>query len=104
MKRYYWKADNAHLSATLLLLFSLFASISFTPCEYLECQSLFPDENLEIFSISKISNEQFPSQQVTTLIAASTISQYSWTSPHFLGAFSRQRTKTQKVLPTILRC
>jgi len=104
MKWYYWKADQVHLSATLLLLFSLFASISFTPSEYLECRSLFPDENLEIFSISKISNEQFPSQHVTTLIAASTIPQYSWTSPLFLEAFSRQRTKTQKVLPTFLRC
>ncbi len=108
MKGFYWRAEKTYLSAILVLLFSL--SISLTSSEYVDCQSLFPDENLDTSLINDSNDDdddskmRFPCQRVTTFIAASTIPQYSWTSPHFLEAFSRQRTKTQKVLPTILRC
>jgi len=51
MKGYYWKVKNTHPAGILLLLFSLFASISLTPSEYLDCGSLFPDEDMEISGI-----------------------------------------------------
>jgi hypothetical protein len=49
MKGYYWKVETTHPAGILLLLFSLFASMSLTPSEYLDCGSLFPDENSETF-------------------------------------------------------
>jgi len=104
MKGYYWKVETTHPAGILLLLFSLFASISLTPSEYLDCGSLFPDENLELFGICKVSQKQLPSLLVTTLTAISSIPKHFWTSHHFLEGFFPQPTKSQRVLATILRC
>jgi hypothetical protein len=104
MKGYYWKADTSFPAGILLLLFSLFASISFTPSEYADCGSLFPDENPEIYGICKVFQKQFSSPPVTTLTAISCTPKHFWTSHHFLEGFFPQRTKFQTDLVTILCC
>jgi len=47
MSGYHCKAKITHPLATLLFLFTLFASLFLTPSEYPDCQSLDPDENLD---------------------------------------------------------
>lgn len=104
MKGYYWEVKATHPAGILLLLFSLFASISLTPSEYLDCGSFFPDENLEIFGICKVFQKQFPSPPVTTITVISSTPIHFWTSHHFLEGFFPQPTESQTVLVTILLC
>jgi hypothetical protein len=104
MKGYYWKVETGHPAVILLLLLSLVASISLTPSEYLACECLFPDENLEIFGICIVSQKLFPSPPVATITAISSTPLHYWTSHFFLKDFFLQRTKSQTVLATILRC
>jgi len=104
MKGYYRKLETAHPAGTLLLLFSLFASISLTPSEYPDFTSLFPDANLEIFGICEVSQKQFPSPHGTKLTAISSAPKGSLSWEHFLAAFPYQPTKSQTVLEIIFRC
>ncbi len=104
MKGYYWKVGTIHPAGALLLLVYLFASISLTPSEYFNCQSLFPDENLDFLGISKVAQKHFTSPDVTPLPAISSTLKHFWKFHHFLEAFSPQPTKAPAVLATLLRC
>ena len=104
MKVYYNPGKNSCPTRTLFLLLSLFASTSFTPSEYPECGSLFPDENLDLLGIAKVSQNHFPAARVSNFIA-SLLTPLNFGSRHpFFEVFSGQPSNFQIELTTILRC
>ena len=58
MKAYYWTNKTTCPAGILVLLFSLLASISLTPSEFIDCQSLFPEENLDFLGICGASHQK----------------------------------------------
>jgi len=104
MKGYYWKVETILPAGTLLLLVCLFASISITPSEYLDCRSLFPDENLDFSGISKAFETQSPASSVSTLVASQTNHRHSRGHPLPFEMFSPQSIYSGMALATIMRC
>jgi hypothetical protein len=104
IKEYYRTEKNSCPARTLFLLLSLFASTAFTPSEYLECDSLFPDENLDLLGIAKVSQNLFPPARVSDF-TASVLTPLNFGSRHpFFEVFSGQPSNFQIELTTILRC
>jgi hypothetical protein len=104
MNGYYWKVESTHSSTILLLLFSLLASISLTPWEFVDCQSLFPDENLDFSGISKVSQEQSPASNVSTPIASPANPRHSWSHHLPFEVFFPQSINSGMALATVMRC
>jgi hypothetical protein len=103
MNGYYWKAKTIHSSRILLLLFSLLASISLTPSEFIDCQNLFPDENLDFLGICKVSQTQSSSFRVFFSIPSPSAPRYFW-GLHLLVAFFSPSMNSHMGLPAIMRC
>jgi hypothetical protein len=99
-----WKVESTHSSRILLLLFCLLASISLTPSEFIDCQKLFPDENLDFFGISNVSQKQSPVSRVSTFVLSSSTPKYSLNSHLLLAIFFCPSINSHIVLATILRC
>ena len=57
------KKTNSPTIKGLLILFSLLVSVILSPSEFVDCQTLFPDENLDLSGISKVSREQSPDRK-----------------------------------------
>jgi hypothetical protein len=98
----YWKVQSTHSSKILLLLFSLLASICLTPSEFIDCQSLFPDENLDFLAIAGGSQKQSPAPSVSTPIASPANPRHSWS--HHFEICLPQLINSRTALTTILRC
>jgi hypothetical protein len=88
----------------LLILFSLLASVILSPSEFVDCQSLFPDENLDFLGISKVSQKQSPVSSVSTLIASPGNPRYSWSHHLPFEVFSPQSINSGMALATVMRC
>lgn len=88
------------LRITLLLL-SLFVFISLSPSEYVKCESLFPDENLDI---CKVSQKQSPGLSLYALIAAPFTPPHSWNYPLPLELCLPEWINPRMELATIMRC
>ncbi len=72
------KIERIHSSKFAFLVFTLFASLSFTPSEHLECESLFPDENLELFGICRPSQKKDRGLELSSLISSPSTPSYLW--------------------------
>ena len=103
MKRSYRKVRTTHPSGTLLLFFSLLASISLTPSEYVDCESLFPDENMELFGTLRISHIQPLPLHVSSLVGPSALN-YSSGSLLLLWVFFSPSITARVALAATLRC
>jgi hypothetical protein len=88
----------------LLIFFFLLASVIFTPSEYVDCQSLFPDENLDFLGISVGSQNQSQTCRVSVFIRWPSASTHSWNSPFSLEICLPQLINSRMALTTILRC
>ncbi len=104
MNGYYWKVESTHSLTILLLLFSLLASISLTPWEFIDCQSLFPDENLDFLGISKVSQKHSSASSVSALIASPAKPRHSWSHHLPFEVFFPQSVNPGMALPTVMRC
>ncbi len=105
MSGFHWKAEGTHFPRIIIILLSLLASIILTPPETLECGSLFPDENLEIFGICKVPQKQDPASYV--FICFSSGSSLLHFKSHYLlffEIFFFQPTNIRIDLVTTLRC
>jgi len=104
MKWHYRKARISPSQARLLLFFSLLASISLTPPEYLECNSLFPDEDLDFPGISRTPQNKNYTQLLSIVVPSLSIRGYSLNSALLMEIFSFPFADFPVVLPTFLRC
>jgi hypothetical protein len=88
----------------LLLLFSLLASLILSPSEFVDCQSLFLDENLDFLGTSKVSQKQFSAPSVSTLTASPANPRHSWSHHLPFEVFSPQSINSGMALATVMRC
>jgi hypothetical protein len=96
---------RTNLSAKgLLIFFSLFASAILTPPEYIDCKSLFPDENLDFSGNLTVSQNQSPTPHLSTFIASPSAAKYSLNSHHLLALFFSPSFNSRMALAAILRC
>lgn len=95
------KGEKTPSLRIILLLFSLFASISLSPSEYVKCESLFPDE---IFEICKVSQKQSPGLSLYTLIASPITPPHSWNSSLPLEVCLPEWMNPRMELAAIMRC
>jgi hypothetical protein len=104
MNGYYWKVESAPSLRILLLFFSLFASISLTPSEFIDCQRLFPDENLDFLGIGEVSQKQSHACRVPLFIPSPSATKYFFNSHLLVVAFSSPSMNSRMELAIIMRC
>jgi hypothetical protein len=88
----------------LLILFGLHVSAFLVSSEYVDCQNIFPDENLDFSAIAWVSQKQCPASRVSIFMASVSIPKHSWSSHLPLKVFSPQSINSRMALATILRC
>jgi len=94
-------------SKTLTLLLALFASITLTPAEYVECDSIFPDDALDFYGIPE--NPTLPHRTLDEPILL--IFDFIFDFPIFFPQQSLsmenpspQPANFEMLSPTLLRC
>ncbi len=85
-----------------LVLFCFLAAAFFTPSEYVDCQNLFPDENLDYFGTFRISQIAPCSLGVSNFVQPSVL-KYSSGSLLLWVPFP-QSINSRVALAPILRC
>jgi hypothetical protein len=71
----------------LVILFSLLASAILTLSEYVDCESLFPDENLDLSGIPTAPENQSSAARISTFIILPSAEKYSLNSHLLLAVF-----------------
>ncbi len=89
---------------SLLILFGLLASVSFTPSEYMACQGLFPDENLDFSGILRGFQKQSPALWVFPVIVSPSTLMHLGSHYRLFEVFFPQLSNSRVDLATILRC
>ena len=69
MKGHRRDGKNTYPAITLLVFFSLFASISLFTSDYLDSRSLLPDEYLDLSGIAKLSQKHSPPAGLPIVLA-----------------------------------
>jgi len=88
----------------LLIFFSLFASVTLSPSEYVDCESLYPDENLDFSGTLTVSQNQSPAPHVSTFITSPSAAENSLNAHILLALFFLSSFNSPIALATILRC
>jgi hypothetical protein len=88
----------------LLILISLLASAILTPSEYVDCESLFPDENLDFPGIPLASQNQSSAPRVSILITSPSAAKYSLNSHLLFAVFFSPSFNSRVPLAAVLRC
>jgi hypothetical protein len=88
----------------LLILFSLFASAILTPSDYVDCGSLFPDENLDFSGIPTGPENQSSAPPVSIFITSPSAAKYSLNFHLLLALFFSPSVNSRMTLAAILRC
>lgn len=88
----------------LLILFGLLVSAFLVPPEFVDCQNIFSDENLDFSGIAWVSQKQCPASRVSILMSSVSTPKHSWSSHLLLKVFYPQSINSRMALATILRC
>jgi hypothetical protein len=95
---------NSLSKSALLLLLGLLAYSALTPSEFMECQSLFPDENLDIFGVFRPFQKQSPAPRESAIIASPSPPSNSGSLHILFEIFFSQPAKSPIAVTAILRC
>ncbi len=86
------------------ILFNLLASLTLTTPEYVDCQSLFPDQAPDLLGISKVSHKVSPLSCLSILSASPSMVNHPGCYCLHVEAFSPQSIDPKTGLAAFIRC